>query len=146
MKKKNALFLLLITILILSFCMVTPARKYDDVSPFKLLKVGSKNVTRKTKHIWLGTASLKSWDGFIDIYMGKVKLKKGSRLKYKLKKGYKAVFSIQYTDKKGKFHNKKIKNKGKLPYNVKEYFLYCNISKGKYKAPLCFIPYSEDDE
>ena len=78
--------------------MVTPARKYDDVSPFKLLKVGSKNVTRKTKHIWLGTASLKSWDGFIDIYMGKVKLKKGSRLKYKLKKGYKAVFSIQYTD------------------------------------------------
>jgi hypothetical protein len=141
MKKLKVAFLSALFVLLIASAI--PAKSIG-VSPFKLLKVGSKNVTKKTKHLWMDTVSFKKWDGVIEIYMGKVKLKKGSRLKYKLKKGYKAKFYIHYTDKKGKQYTKKIKNNSKLPNCGSSFWIDCFLKKGKYNAPLSFFPFEEE--
>lgn len=127
-------------------CAFGKTTSMGDVSPFKTLKIGSRNVTKYTRHVWMDKVSFKKWDGVIELYMGPTPIRKGDRLKYKLKKGYKVKFYVNYEDSKGKYHRKRIKNKGKLPACGTNYVLEAYLSKGKYHAPLCLYPYDDYDD
>lgn len=103
-------------------------------SPFKLLKIGSKNLTKAVnKDCYM----LKIFDGCLEYHLSefKGKVKQGSRIKYKLKKGYKATITL-YDGKK----TKKLKNNGKITWRTKEWELYMTVRKGKYYTYYGFFP------
>ena len=146
-------FIVLCSIFVLAFSNKAHAKyrqkTYHNFTPFKSLKIGSKKYTKKTKlsYLTMDTTPFKEWDGGLEVFLGdyRKKVKKGGRLKYKLKSGFKATFHISYTDKKGKSHFKKIKNNAKLPYWDKDFYLIVHLKKGKYKSVLFLEPYKEED-
>jgi len=113
--------------------------KTTNPKPFKLLKIGSKNLTKAANNscmLYTGR-----FDGGSEIYLYdyKGKMKKGSRFKIKLKKGYKAKIHYVRNDKW-----KKIKNNFKLPRSGKDWYIDLQVKKGKATAYFWLFPMSGD--
>ena len=144
--RKLTLLMFLVAMMTVALSVCAFGKTKNDVSPFKMLKIGDRDVTESSKHIWMDTVSFRKWDGVVELYMGYTPIRQGDRLRFKLKKKYKAKFILCYTDSKGDSHRVRIKNRGVLPPCGTDYFLECYLSKGRYHAPLCFYPYEEYDE
>jgi len=125
---------------IICFCLTAirsePSYAKDiTASPFKSLKIGSKNIVKYTKKCWMTDGLL---DGCIEVPIGDVKgkVKNGSRIKYKLKKGFKMKAAF-YLTPKGK---KRIKNNQKISGWKSSYGVAMVVKKGKYRTYFLFLP------
>ena len=134
MKKRFAFSILLISLLVSCFAFNTYAKTYKiKTPPFRLLKIGSKNLTKyANKECWMGHKNDVNADGVIEICLNdfKGKVKKNSRIRIKLKKGYK--YEMLYDNGK---KLKKIKNNFRLPKWNNNCRIYLGVKKGNYTAP-----------
>ena len=70
----------------------------------------------------MDTTPFKEWDGGLEVFLDdyRKKVKKGGRLKYKLKKwGLKTTFHISYTDKRERDTSKKLRTMRSFPIGTK---------------------------
>lgn len=152
MKKKDARvfcrngFVLIAVVFIACICMMLAKTesiyaKTSNPRPFKLLKIGSKNITKAANNFCMLYTG--RFDGGSEIYLldYKGKMKKGSKFKIKLKKGYKAKI---YYVRNNKW--KKIKNNFKLPSMGNDWYIDLQVKKGKATAYFWLYPMSEYDE
>ena len=152
MKKEDARafcrngFVLIAVVFITCICMIFAKTesiyaKTSNPRPFKLLKIGSKNITKAANDLCMLYTG--RFDGGSEIYLYdyKGKMKKGSRFKIKLKKGYKA--KIKYV-RNGKW--KRIKNNFKLPHSGNDWYIDLQVKKGKASAYYWLYPMSDYEE
>ncbi len=129
-----------------SLLIVKPELSYArGAKPFKLLKVGSKNLTKGANRGYMPYAG--KFDGGIELWMYDYKgtIKKGSKFKIKLKPGYK---SIIYFCREGK-KNKRIKNNFKIPSSQEDWFISLTVKEGKKKSYYWLVfgsDYEEEEE
>ena len=134
--KRTFVYIAAALIMCVGLIIITPKSYHaKDIkhSPFKMLKIGSKNLTKAVnKSCYMA----KIYDGCLEMPLSdfKGKVKKGSKLKYKLKKGYKAKFTL-FDGKK----MKKIKNKSKITWCAKDWAIYMTVQKGKYYIYYGFL-------
>ena len=152
MKKKDARpfcrngFVLIAVVYIACICMLFAKTeniyaKTTNPKPFKLLKIGSKNLTKAVNDSCMMYTG--RFDGGSEICLNdyKGKMKKGSRLKIKLKNGYKA--KIRYVCiQNGKW--KEIKDNFKLPRSGNDWYIDLQVKKGKATAYYWLYPQSEE--
>ncbi len=144
--------MLLILIIGLFLTGAQPAEaKSKNVSPFKTFKLGALNVkSRVNKSLWMCDNAFEASDGVPEAffsYAEMARIKKGSRVRIKMKKGYKVTKMVMYYTKNGKRKTQKLKNKTKLKAggrNIECIAMY--LRKGKWRIYAVIWPSDEDDE
>ncbi len=121
------------------------ARASDDICPkaFVYFKIGSKNYTKViNKKVWMDKTDF--FDGVIEIYLKnhsvKGKAKAGSKVRYKLKNGFK--LKLYYNDGN---RTRTIKNGSKLKKWNADCFISGSMTKGKYSTYFTLINMKGDE-
>ena len=112
---------------------------------FKTLKIGSKNLTKDANTWDLNTTGS---DGAMDFYLNEYSgvVKKGSKLKVKVNKGYKAkMYFVSWSGAESP-KRKKIKNNFKLPTSDNNWFIEIDVKRGKTVGHYFLSPESVDDD
>ena len=122
------------------------ARLLQNANPFKKLKVGSMDLKKVANESLMLTDSY--WDGVPDTFLSEWNLtgyaKAGSKIKFKLKKGYSAKIYLYYY-RNGKLKKQRLKNGSKLKaWDCGECFIRMLVKKGRFKSYLV-IYYDEPD-
>ncbi len=142
--RKVYVFAIVVFVACVSLLIAKPELSYAGKKPFKLLKVGSKNLTKGANQGYMPYAG--SFDGGVELWMDDYKgsIKKGSKFKIKLKSGYK---SIIYFCREGK-KQKRIKNNFKIPSSDDDWYISLTIKEGKKKSYywLVFGSSMDDDD
>lgn len=125
--------------------------KTKNVSPFKTFKLGALNVKKRVNEsLWMCDNAFEASDGVPEAffsYAEMARVKKGSRVRFKLKKGYKITKMVMYYTKNGKRKAQKLKNKTKLKAggrNIQHIAMY--LRKGKWRIYAIIVPTEDDDD
>ena len=146
MKSKKT-YILIVSVFVLLIALSSNAfaknYKIKRPSPFKTLKIGSKNLTKyANKECWMAHVNDTSADGIIEIYLSDFKgtVKNNSRIVAKMKKGYKV--EIRYYDGE---KERRIKSNAKLPRWNNNCRISLVVKKGKYRVPYGIENAYEDE-
>ena len=109
-----------------------------NAKPFKKFSVGTMNLKKVTNEGLILTDSY--WDGVPDLFLSECKVTGtagvGSRIRYKLKKGYTVKMYLYYRTG-GKLKKQRLKSGSKLKsWTIGDSFIKMLVKKGKYKSYL----------